>query len=215
MGDIDILIPEKSIIKASYLLGDIGYSPEISILRHLLTRDISYELNFDGGLRIPVHLEIHWDLIGGKESIFYSDINWFWNNSILLSNDCPQIENASVINPSAQILYLSAHLLYKHRGKRTRLVWFYDIYRLINDSIDEINWEAIINNAQLFCWDFAVYKTVLQLSNHFGLKFNKEVIQKLDINNRDVYKYPDHFNTKVEKAIMELKSFGCRGSYYC
>lgn len=85
MGDLDLLVPEHQLDQAVEAVKSLGYVPEAKDkrpeIRSGLARLTSYEVNFDGGEHIPVHVELHWNLIGGEESRYRPRIKWFWEQT--------------------------------------------------------------------------------------------------------------------------------------
>lgn len=60
-------------------------------------------------------------------------VDWFWDQvefvpgkgHLCLHHSIPQL------HPTAHLLYLAAHLMLRHGGNNERLIWFYDVDRLI------------------------------------------------------------------------------------
>jgi len=63
--------------------------------------------------------------------------------------------------PTANLLYLAAHLFLKHRGASGRLLWLYDLHLLLRDCREVLDWDAVLSKADEFGWTSALYGALL------------------------------------------------------
>ena len=154
MGDVDLLVPKGQLDQAVAAVRALGYVPEGPEIRSGLARLISYEVNFDGGEYIPLHVELHWNLIGGEASHYRPKIDWFWEQVELTNLLDVQ---ALVLKPTAHLLYLAAHLALKHGEAQSPLRWFYDIHLLMTREAHRIDWGELILRAKEFRWAPALH----------------------------------------------------------
>ena len=132
----------------------LRYVPEGPEIRPGLAQLVSYEVNFDGGEYIPLHVELHWNLIGSEESRYRPRIDWFWEQAEMA--DLPGVQ-ALVLKPTAYLLYSAAHLALKHGEAHSPLRWFYDIHLLVGREDQRIQWDELVGRAREFRWAPALH----------------------------------------------------------
>ncbi|MBN1668068.1 MAG: nucleotidyltransferase family protein [Anaerolineales bacterium] len=151
MGDLDILIRETDYLRAAHLLEESGYVLE-DALQNLdpgLRRIVHYEANFNKAVPAPFHVELHWNLIGSQASRYQPQIEWFWQQTT-----AGQIAGQPVrqLSSNAHLLYCAAHLMIKHGEREQRLIWFYDLRRLLEVADSSLDWALILAQARAFNW---------------------------------------------------------------
>jgi len=150
----------------------LGYQLEemLQSLPEKLRRRIHYEANFRGGAKIPIHLELHWNLIGGRDSYYRPDIDWFWEKTEpwLSPGKDRRRDRVFVLSPTARLLYLIAHLMLKHTGRDECLRWYLDLHLLIQEQGREVDWDILVHKAKEFQWEEALYPALITLQKWFG-----------------------------------------------
>lgn len=137
-GDVDILITEKSWPKAKGLLIDSGYHPLLGIMERakgLTDNDVLEHTYF---AKEPIGIEVQLDLLQLGMKMIAPDDVWRTRQTIRI---CEQ--DVSIASNEFQLIHLLTHLN-KHGFRR--LIWCYDIYRLI--GCKTIDWAAFVDIAK-------------------------------------------------------------------
>lgn len=154
MHDLDVLVREDDFEGARQALESIGYTQPFPVLSQRVTRQVGFELYLSKpGGRTP-GIELHWGLVGGREDRRSPPVSWFWENTQPFSmfNHPYDPQYIRALNPTANLLYLCAHLFLEHGGASERLLWLYDIYLLLCRWGAEINWDILLNKAGELDW---------------------------------------------------------------
>jgi hypothetical protein len=61
-----------------------------------------------------------------------------------------------MLKPEAQVIYVSAHLMFQHGGYGAPLRWFYDLDRLIRLYSERLDWNLLVSQARKFEWGSAL-----------------------------------------------------------
>ncbi|MCP4210347.1 MAG: nucleotidyltransferase family protein [Halieaceae bacterium] len=61
------------------------------------------------------------------------------------------------MDPTAQLLHLSAHVMQQHGGQQRILIWVYDIDQLLRRRHQDIDWQDVITKARQLGWEAALY----------------------------------------------------------
>jgi hypothetical protein len=179
MTDLDLLVRRERLQMAQELLQPLGYlefdRPELA---GGLAQRIGYHLRlFKPGGAQPVVVELHWNLIGGDADWRTPPTDWFWSQAVPLDGPAagaPAL--ACKLNPQAHLLYMAAHLMLKHGGGEARLLWFYDLYLLVQRYQDEIDWNELLRQARRFHWTAAVRTALARAQRCFGLRLPEQVL---------------------------------------
>jgi len=167
MADLDLLIRLPDLSAAIEVVEAIAYVPENPPMRRRLHHLFFYETNFRGGDRALTQLELHWDLVGGADSRYRPDIDWFWDQTKTI-----RIGNIStlILSPTAYLLHAAVHVSLKHGGEETRLLWLYDLHLLITQCQD-LDWKLLIKKAKEFHWLPVVEAVLNELTRKFSTSF--------------------------------------------
>jgi hypothetical protein len=137
MNDLDLWVDQNSLSKASRIIRTLGYQQ----------LNASYHLVFSN--RQNTVVELHWQLINPRTPQQRWLNDRLWEQTTLLVGIDPDhfVDHpyaSKMLLPSADLIYLSAHLIFHHRDEgRTRLLWLYDLHRLIHDCSEMIDWEEV------------------------------------------------------------------------
>lgn len=174
MGDLDLLIRAEDLTQAKIVIQSLGFMPEAQKIGLGMERLVAYEANFDGGQLMPVHVELHWDLVGGERSRYKSRIEWFWRRTESVSVAGVPVQ---VLDPTANLAYLTAHLTIKHGDQEPRLIWLYDLHLLIRDHADGIDWCDLVGRVAEFSWLSGFQATLENLRTCFGTPVPTEALE--------------------------------------
>ena len=170
MNDIDLLIQPEELNSAINQMGSLGY--EVLAASHLEhTAWLDQAANHHVHLRnilLGVSVELHWRLIGGKDDWRSPDSAWFWEQKRPLASvaNLPFYELA----PEACLLYLAAHAELQHGVSSSPLLWYYDIYLLLEKYANELDWELVIKKAVELNWAEALFQALDSVELFFGLE---------------------------------------------
>ena len=174
MCDLDLLVPREALDEGVRRVCDLGYRevfPEVASGHSRLT---GHAVCLQGGPHESVAVEMHWGLVGGDHDWRSPDLDWFWEQteewkqgpSAAVSEQPPGGKPSRLpssfyhLTPSAHLLYLSAHLMFQHRGSEARLVWLYDLHLLVCHDQSRLDWEEILAKAREFHWTAALHDSL-------------------------------------------------------
>ena len=191
MGDLDLLVPKDKINKANQCLTDLGYSEARIPLSKKLNRKIGHHIELIGGPNDSVMVELHWSLIAGDADIRTAPMDWFWEQT----KSWEEYETALFLNPTANLLYLSAHLMLQHREAQAKLSWLNDFHLLICQYHKTISWQELAQRSYEFNWAGA-----LQLSLQESLRYFKSPVPQ------SVFEYLSNHQDPQIAHLIHLKS---------
>jgi hypothetical protein len=183
LTDLDLLAPAPMVEAVTQRLIAQGYQV-VSSLAPELTRRAEPHIGLFGGPGDGISLEIHWGLIAGSADWRVAPAEWFWQQTEPWT---PPPAHASALepyreallrfNPTAQLLYLAAHLVLRHGYTPARLIWLYDLHLLICRS--PIDWRLLISQAYALGWAPALALALKQIRSCFATPTPDWVIEKL------------------------------------
>jgi hypothetical protein len=157
MSDLDIMVPKARVTEAVQIAAGLGYldaAPEA-------VPGMNARVNHHVWLQkpdAPAHLlEIHYSLVADQGFTFAVPVDWFWEQAQPIEAKLQQEYPALLmLSAEAQILYAAAHATLQHGFKETPLRWFYDFDRLARRYSHQIDWQALIEQAQHLEWGSAL-----------------------------------------------------------
>jgi hypothetical protein len=178
MTDLDVLIPYQYVPLAVRLLSRLGYQKMAENHAH-------HHVLLHGGPQHQVPLELHWSLVDAFHPATSGDHHaqeWFWQHTQpwprqarLPAGSNPTAAGlaelgALALQPEANLLYLTAHLLQQHPGEGERLVWYYDLYLLLErqSAAGELDWMALLSQARLLGWDVLLDRALRALEERLA-----------------------------------------------
>jgi hypothetical protein len=161
LTDLDLLVQKTHFEQALELAKSLGYHEFLPEASPGLDRFISNHAHMIKDVKVPILLELHWSLIGPEAFRYAVPMDWFWHNlepSQLWADKILPGDQKSVcvLNPTANLLFLSAHLMLQHGGDLASLQWLLDIHRLVKYRGLEIDWQALTQQARSFGWSGAL-----------------------------------------------------------
>ncbi len=170
MSDIDLLVHAGDLAAASKAAQGTGYTQE----------KITYHAYLRGGPEQQVAVEIHWAL--PQDSRGRSpDLDTLWRNTVPLEKSGnpagkhtgegtkSPYRQAKQLTPEAAFLYLVGHLMLQTAPQRRRLLWFYDLYRLYQGPLHNLDWNTCLKSRLAAPWADWVRVTLYQLRDLFGI----------------------------------------------
>jgi hypothetical protein len=186
MGDLDLLIQQDNLAEALMVMQNLSYLPvnaeQNPGMRELMTYDIA--------LRSSQHdhfpIELHWQLIANRGDWREPDLTWFWDNrqtySISTAGKAAQMR---YLDPVAHLLFLAAHLKYKHDACQTRLLWLYDIDQIIRNKLEPQHYDQLATQAETFIWTPALVAAISQVNHLFDTPLPLDWLDQLKQKEQD------------------------------
>ena len=171
MVDTDLLIPARDMDRAGQILSSCGYKSNIAPSMPL---DFQTEIAFQKPGHVPWMIELHSSLFSPPHLLSAEQLDWFWKNKT-----CTKKEGGDVLtlNPTAQILHLSAHLWLHHGGGD--LLGMNDLYQLIRLYGERIDWEEVVSVGESFDLLLPLQKVLPELAENWKSPVPGEVLSKL------------------------------------
>lgn len=205
MSDLDLLVPKERLFDSVTAAEALGYTtepqwryPEIRRGQRMLT---FFEANLDGGADGQTHLELHWGLVASEASFYRPRMEWFWQQ---VTTGEPGLKSGTwVLNPTANLLFLCAHLalkhfLYKHGDDCTNLRWYYDLHLLINKHREQIDWDEVLRCGQEFHWTFGLQEALKGTQTLFETQIPARFMERLS-------KLHDPVAERLQKRVQNRK----------
>ena len=136
-GDLDLLIHKQDAPRVRAFLLARGMQENSELVSGF--RQAHYgEMGFFAANSAMPAMDVHWDLVAPAYYRRHMDMDWFWEQT-----EWRRIgeRNLRVLNPTAQLLHLGAHVGLHHQD-HLRLIWLYDIALLLTQRGAEIDWRA-------------------------------------------------------------------------
>lgn len=187
MSDLDILVMEKDFNNALELINDLGYHEYLPEVLPNFNRAISHHAHLKKESAIGIVLELHWILVATPAFRHAVSMEWFWENirPIQEWNDSDPLDRVYGLNPTANLMYLSAHQMIQHGGENASLRWMLDLHRLIIKQGKEINWQMLAAQAGEFGWSSALQAALQSVEDIFGTPLPVGVCDQLSVNTNE------------------------------
>lgn len=162
LSDIDLLVPQSFAAEAMAVLRANGYAPDLELEPAIAQRH-GHEQMFVRQTGTRVQVDLHWDLYNSRYFRRRGMLEWHWEQTtkVKVAN-----QTALVFRPEAQLLHLSAHLMLQHHHS-ARLLWTYDIARLLNQEV--LEWNALLAAAQAFALLPVLQAALRQVGEEWGI----------------------------------------------
>ena len=171
--DLDLLVRRESVDRADDLLQILGYRRLADA--HSFRFDVAYDRAtlYEG--TAGVRVDLHWGLL--------SDPRYSWNEregvEVWRRAVRTRVAGEETLGlcPEDLLLYLSVHLAVHH--SLAGLLWYYDLYLVIERWGGTLDWEALMTRAS--CWRVrvALYFALLELERLFGPRVPAQVLARI------------------------------------
>ncbi|MDP3786630.1 MAG: nucleotidyltransferase family protein [Candidatus Omnitrophota bacterium] len=163
--DIDLLIKESDFPYAKNKLNELGYACE----------EYCQEDFYNGEMAIDIHSSILNSVrVKSRYKTCKIDNAELWRDSDFITLNGRKIR---VLSPEDQLISLCLHLFYHHGLKR--LIWFVDIYALLNTHENVFDWARFLDKCCRFKIKSPVYYCLLAAEIKLKIKVPQEVLEKL------------------------------------
>jgi len=177
MGDLDLLIPKKSLSEAVQIAKSLGYHEAVPEASPGLRSLLNHEVCLKKGEAPYTVLELHHSLVADKTFAYAVPVDWFWGQTEPL----PSLRdtNLLILTPTSQALYAAAHAMLQHGSRNTALRWYYDTDRLIRQYADRMDWDLLISQARAFEWMSAAEALFSKTVEFFDTPIPESVLDQL------------------------------------
>jgi len=182
LGDLDILIRHSHLDLAEQCLRELGFLRDTIEVSEGFAEFNIHHLHLRRDTPCPLFLEVHHRLRGSPADWYSVPLDWFWSQiePYTIPNSQGGVTTALTFNPTANLLYLSSHLMFFHGEVRSQLIWFYDLHLILEEWCDRIDWNLLISQARVFEWAPAVSAALKAIQKRFGSHLPRGVIEELD-----------------------------------
>ena len=184
MGDVDILVPAEDVDRADKIIVSSGYK----IFPNHVNRDFSIEIDYYKEANPFLILELHWSLLGTPNILTQAQLEWFLDHRTFYKKGGLTIQT---FDPTAQLLYLSAHMWLDHNGGY--LLWENDLYQYVRKYFSLIDWDELITISHDFCLLIPLRNVLLKLSGSWDVPIPKPILERI---------------TAISPFPTELRKFG-------
>jgi hypothetical protein len=171
--DLDLLVRRESVVRVDDLLQILGYRRLADA--HTFRFDLAYDRAtlYEG--TAGVRVDLHWGLL--------SEPRYSWNEregvEVWHRAVRTRVAGEEILGlcPEDLLLYLSVHLAVHH--SLAGLLWYYDLYLVIERWGGTLDWEALMTRAS--CWRVraALYFALLELERLFGARVPAQVLARI------------------------------------
>jgi hypothetical protein len=186
MSDIDVLVPREELSAWLGTARELSFHELSPKMAPGLSESVHYQVALEGGPTGDAMVEIHFGLIGGASDWRTPVLDWFFEHTEPW-NAPPSIceSRARQLDPTAHVLYLSAHALLQHGGAQARGIWFYDIHLLLSRSATRVVWDELFAKARELHWDAALAGALARVQEIFGTPVPEGFIERLELGATD------------------------------
>lgn len=163
MSDVDVLIARDQLEPALACARAAGFMPNRDEAHAGDTQEFENEYAVVNLATAIGMIEFHWSLFNSTHHQNKVGMDWFWQTAVPITlNKTP----AKMLGPEAQLLHLCSHLMLHHHGEG--LLWWNDIFEVLNTLSGQINWPLALAKAQEFDLVLPVRHVVLHLADGWG-----------------------------------------------
>lgn len=190
LGDVDLLVPEDRLSEAVARLKTMGYVEPIPEMAAGLNTLAGHHIHLQGGQDIHLAVDLHWTLIGSEHDWRSPSLPWFWTQTEEWRQPPALITQHAIrstqyqpsiltLTPTANLLYLAAHLMLQHGSAQARLLWFYEIHLLIQRQAAQIDWGELARRAREFRWSPALHAALQGVHERFDTPIPSGLLETL------------------------------------
>jgi hypothetical protein len=173
MSDVDLLVHARDLTRARTALGKCGCRPGFSLVREDFFPTYYYEQEYETAGNRPVRIDLH---VRPFRPLRYARLmpeDALWEDALSV-----EIGSAPALIPRAEmlLLHLAGHAAF--HGCR-RLLWLYDMVRLVECWGDRVDWSAFLRGAKLWSLSAAVGEALHRTKTLLGWPGPPEVLEEL------------------------------------
>ncbi len=211
MGDIDVLIPREELEGWLDLARKASFRRLAPEMGPGLDRAIHYHIALSREEEGAATIELHYGLIAGQSDWRAPDPAWFLERTEEWHPPSAATCAARQLDPTAHLLYLSAHAMLQHGGASARMIWLYDLHLLI--SRRDIRWAELLERAKSLQWESALGAALARSRALFETELPDGLEEALEVHPGErraleVRRRADPDRSRAEIVWSELRSVG-------
>jgi len=184
MTDLDLLVRQVDFDHAEACLRDLGYRVGYPEMSPGFNQRVGFHIYLESTPDQASAVELHWGLVAGQADVRTPDMGWFWGQAeewveAMEEGDKGRNPMTMVFNPTAQLLYMAAHLMLQHGEAQARLLWYYDLHTLVSQCATKVDWDQLVQAAISFGWGAALYRALAGAQARFHTPFPGQLLQRL------------------------------------
>ena len=186
MGDLDLLIQQDQLQIALKVMQNLSYIPVNPEQNPGMRAIMSYDIALRSIQNDHFPIELHWQLIASSGDWREPDLTWFWKHcqTFSFSTDGTTTE-MKYLDPVAHLLFLAAHLKYKHDACHARLLWLFDIDQIFRKKIEPQHYNQLATQADIFIWTPALVAALSQVNKIFNTPLPLDWLDQLKQKDQD------------------------------
>ena len=176
MGDLDLLVHKEDLDRAVDLAFQMGYQEAVDSDPGV-NRQFGHHIH----LRNEKHviLELHWGLVGGEYDQRSPPMAWVWSQVHQPEFQELDKRQFQMLDAPAHILFICAHMALQHGLSEARLIWFYDVYLLLQSYGDRMIWNKLLSGARQSGWGASLDAMLSAVVSNFEYPVPQDFISKL------------------------------------
>lgn len=182
MLDLDLLLPRSHLAQAIQALWALDYVqiPEPGMGFYQISKHHMLRNNHAPHLLV----ELHGRLVASDADRRAPPMDWFWEQTETWPTPAAWPVPASAgqmlqLTPTANLLYLTAHMMLQHAQAEIRLGWLYDLHLLVTRDASRIDWNEGVRQAAAFHWGGILQQTLQQAQACFGTSSPPGLLDRL------------------------------------
>lgn len=174
IGDIDLLVKNKDILKAEEILYNLGYERESAGLKENYWREKQYHIIFlkRNHSRLSAIVELHWRLDYKRKKDI---LPLLWSRLRRVD-----IDNRSMYSLSCEDTFFSLALHNRRLGKVLCMKSVFDLFLLLK-KYSNFDWDYVLKEAKSGNMRTTVFFILSQANFFFGLSISKDILKNLAI----------------------------------
>lgn len=178
MSDLDLLVDERDLPLLLATLQQMGYATETpDVLPDYIEQHHYHHSMVHTRHELP-QVELHWRLVSAANDVRSPPTAWFWQHTcplrLPIAAHAPAV---AMLDPTAHVLYLAAHLLLQHGEHDLRLIWLYDLHLLLQHA--PVDWGTLLRVAYRYHWAAALHAALDATRHWFGTPVPCDVLAML------------------------------------
>jgi hypothetical protein len=178
MGDLDLLLRPEGMAHGLSNLRELGYRPMFPEIAPGWNENVGHAVTLRGGPHDRVLVDVHSRLVAGSADWRSPSLAWLWDRMEPWNPPSP-LAGAYGLSPTAQLLYLAAHLVLQHGEAEARLNWYYDLHLLAKEP-KRVDWDELLRRAQELRWAAAVRVALEGCQRQLGTPLPDGLVEELD-----------------------------------
>ena len=150
----------------------------------------------------------------GESAAYAPPPDWAWSHSQNMPGDDVPYKNMRSLTFPANLLYHSVHLTLQHSMADSRLIWYYDVLRLLQQGKNSQDWFRLLDEAEKLNWGASLSAVLNGVENIFGYSLPPEFKHELRSTGSQAGANFQRRNSKMTRTEAGLNRFSSRKAAY-